>query len=183
MNNKYLFKSARLGFRTWSMDDLPELAMINADPEVMKYFPKTATEAETVAQIERFNKSFVNRDYTYFAAEVLESNEFIGFIGLLFQDYKSPFTPATDIGWRLKKSAWGQGYATEGAKRCLNYAFEDLKLDKVISVCTLKNVNSENVMKKIGMTRAGEFDHPKMKDYPDLMRCVCYEIQPFNKDQ
>lgn len=62
----------------------------------------------------------------------METGELIGFIGLAYQTYESDFTPATDIGWRLKSSAWGKGYATEGAKRCLQYAFEDLKLEKVI---------------------------------------------------
>lgn len=176
MSNNYLFKSERLGFRNWSMGDLSELAAMNADPEVMAHFPKTATKEESRAIIDRFKHSYAKRGYTYYAVEVLETGEFIGFIGFLYQDYPSPYTPATDIGWRLKKSAWGKGYATEGARRCLDYAFEDLKMKRIISVCTSKNVNSENVMKKIGMTIVGEFDHPKMKDYPDLERCVCYEI-------
>ena len=107
---------------------------------------------------------------------VLETGEFIGFIGLAFQNYKTAFTPATDIGWRLKKSAWGNGYATEGAKKCLEFGFNKLNLKKIISTCTVKNSKSESIMKKIGMEKIGEFNHPKLKEYPEHEKCICYEI-------
>ena len=95
----------------------------------------------------------------------------------MYQTYEAPFTPITDIGWRLKKSAWGKGYATEGAKVCLDYAFKQLKLDSVASVCPTVNIPSENVMKKIGMTKQGTFKHPKLTDYPKLEECVWYKIE------
>ena len=101
----------------------------------------------------------------------------IGFIGLAYQTYETEFAPSTDIGWRLKKSSWGKGYATEGAKRCLQFAFEELKLERLISTCTRQNVRSENVMKKIGMTKKGEFVHPRLKEHPDYELCIWYEMQ------
>ena len=122
-------------------------------------------------------KHFDKNGYTYFATNILENGEFIGFIGLAFQDYKSPFTPAVDIGWRLKKSAWGKGFATERAKRCLEFAFNELSLNEVIAVCTKNNLKSERVMQKIGMQKIGEFNHPKLKKYPELERYVCYVIE------
>ncbi len=173
--NPYLFTSARLGFRNWTGNDLEEFASLNADVEVMQHFPKTLTRKETEEFLIRLQNHFDKTGYTYFAVDVLETNEFIGFIGLVHQEYKSPFTPATDIGWRLKKSAWGKGFATEGAKRCLEFAFSNLGLTKIIATCTLNNKNSENVMQKIGMTKVGEFNHPRLKDYPEMERCVCYE--------
>lgn len=179
MTNKYLFTSERLGFRNWSIEDLDEFVQLNADPKVMEHFPATLTREETAGFIDRLIAHFEKHGYNYFAVETLESNEFIGFIGLAYQTYDMPFLPATDIGWRLKKSSWGKGYATEGARRCLKFAFEELKLKRIVSTCTLRNVNSENVMKKIGMTRMGEFDHPKLADYPEYRRCVWYEIQNF----
>ena len=107
----------------------------------------------------------------------METGEFIGFIGFAYQAYETEFSPATDIGWRLKRSAWAKGFATEGAKRCLEYAFDELKLDYVIATCTKHNSDSEHVMRKIGMKRMGEFKHPKLKDYPDYEDCICYEIR------
>jgi RimJ/RimL family protein N-acetyltransferase len=172
----YIFKSERLGFRNWSKKDLTEFTKINADFEVMEYFPKPLTKTETSDFIDRLQKHYEKHSYNYFATEVLKTGEFIGFIGLAYQDYKTEFTPATDIGWRLKKSAWGNGYATEGAKRCLEFAFNELNLEKIISVFTEKNVKSEHVMKKIGMEKIGAFNHPKLKDHPEYEKCICYEI-------
>lgn len=176
MNNQYIFKSERLGFRNWMKNDLAEFAEINADVEVMEHFPKLLTESETVRFIDRLQKHFKKNNYNYFATEILETGELIGFIGLAYQDYKTDFTPATDIGWRLKKSAWGNGYATERAKRCLEFAFNNLRLDTVISICTEKNTKSESVMKKLGMKKIGEFNHPKLKEYPEYEKCICYQI-------
>lgn len=182
MNRTYLFESDRLGFRNWEKNDILEFANINADSEVMKYFPKVLTLAETESFIVYLQKQFVERGYTYFATEILETGEFIGFIGLLYQDYEASFTPGVDIGWRLKKTAWGNGYATEGAIRCLNFAFEKLELLKVFSVCPMINKDSEKVMKKIGMNKKEEFFHPKLSDYPTIEKCALYEIEKKNYD-
>ncbi len=176
LKKAYIFKSERLGFRNWTQEDLPEFAKINADPDVMEHFPKPMTEEGTAAYIDRLINHYATNGFNYFATEVLESGEFIGFIGLAYQDYQSDFTPAVDIGWRLKKRAWGKGYATEGAKKCLEWAFNELNLENIISTCTEKNAKSENVMKKIGMKKIGEFNHPKLKDYPEYEQCLCYGI-------
>ena len=176
MEKEYLFKSERLGFRNWTKNDLTEFAKINADLEVMEHFPKPLTKKETSEFIDRLENHYTKNGYNYFATEVLENGELIGFIGLAFQDYKSEFTPAVDIGWRLKKSSWGKGFATEGAKKCLDFGFNNLNLDKIISTCTEQNSKSENIMKKIGMKKIGEFNHPKLKEFPEYEKCLCYEI-------
>lgn len=173
---KYLFESERLGFRNWIKADLDEFARINADFEVMEYFPKILTKKETAEFMARLGNHFTEKGYSYFATEILKTGEFIGFIGLTFQDYKTNFTPAVDIGWRLKRNAWGKGYATEGAKKCLEFGFRELNLDEIISTCTKKNFQSENVMKKLGMKKIGEFNHPKLLNFPGLKKCICYGI-------
>lgn len=176
MSNNYLFTSKRLGFRKWTLDDLDAFAELNADPEVMEHFPKTLAKEETEAYIKRLQKHYIDFGHNYYATEIIKTGEFIGFIGLAYQDFESDFTPNVDIGWRLKKIAWGKGYATEGAKRCLEIAFNDLHLEKVIATCTLHNKSSENVMQKIGMQKIGTFLHPKLKDYPEMQTCLLYEI-------
>ena len=183
MKNSYLFKSERLGFRNWVNEDLIEFAKINANPEVMEHFPKPLTQQETAEFIVRLQDHYKKYRYNYFAVEIIASGEFIGFIGLTHQNYKTEFTPATDIGWRLKKSAWGKGYATEGAKRCLELAFNDLKLKKIIATCTLNNTKSEHVMRKIGLVKKGRFKHPKLSNYPKLETCLWYEIINPNNHQ
>lgn len=177
LKDNYLFKSKRLGFRNWVKEDLEEFAKINADSNVMEYFPSTLSKQESAEFLERLQKHFTIKGYTYFATELLHNGEFIGFIGLAYQTYETDFTPATDIGWRLKKEVWGNGYATEGAKRCLEFAFCEVGLDKVVAICTVNNNNSEKVMQKIGMAKQGEFKHPKLSEYPEFEYCVCYEIE------
>lgn len=176
VKREYIFKSKRLGFRDWLESDLDELVKMNSDEEVMEYFPKTLTKKESEKLFERLKLHYQNNRYTYFATEILANSQFIGFIGLAFQEYQTEYTPAVDIGWRLKKSAWGKGFATEGAKRCLEYGFKELNINEIISVCTTNNYKSENVMKKIGMTKLGFFKHPKLKKYPKYQACKCYSI-------
>jgi len=176
MKNEYIFKSERLGFRNWKDDDLEEFTNLNSDEEVMKHFPKTLSNKEVVEFIERLKKHYEQNGFTYYATEILDSKEFIGMIGLAKQEYKTNFTPAIDIGWRLKRNAWGKGYATEGAKRCIEHAFNELDIIKIISVCVVKNKKSENVMKKLGMKRKGEFNHPEIINHPEFKKHVCYEI-------
>ena len=176
LKKEYIFKSERLRFRNWTENDLKELEIMNSDIEVMEHFPKTLTKKENKELFEKLKLHFKKYNHTYFATEILENNEFIGFIGLAYQEYQTEFTPAVDIGWRLKKSAWGKGYATEGAKKCLEFAFNELNLENIISTCTEKNSKSENVMKKIGMEKIGEFKHPELKKYPEYEKCICYGI-------
>jgi len=174
--NKYIFKSERLGFRNWTSEDLNQFVKLNSDEEVMEHFPRILTKNEVRGLIIDLKKHFSKNGFTYYATEILETKEFIGMIGLAFQEYNTKFTPAIDIGWRLKRDSWGKGYATEGAKRCLEYAFDELDINKVISVCTIKNKKSENVMKKIGMTKIGEFNHPEMINHSEYEKHLCYDI-------
>ncbi len=175
----YLFTSKRIGFRLWREPDLNPFIQLNADPLVMQHFPRVLSPQESEDYMDRLNQHYLKRGHTYYACDLLDNGELIGFIGLAYQEYESSFTPATDIGWRLRRSFWGQGLATEGAKRCVQYAFSDLRLTKLFSTCTLKNTKSEKVMQKIGMQKMDEFRHPRLADYPHLERCVWYEI---NKD-
>lgn len=176
MNKTYIFRSDRLGFRNWNESDLPHFAELNSDTEVMEYFPNLLSFHETKEFIDRLQNHYTKYGFNYFATEIIETGELIGFIGLAYQDYPSRFTPAVDVGWRLKRSAWGNGFASEGAKRCLEFGFEELKLEKLISTCTERNKRSERVMNKIGMNKIGFFKHPKLRDQPNYENCICYQI-------
>lgn len=176
MSPNYLFESERLGFRNWLKSDLESLTAMNEDPGVMEFFPKTLSPDESLDLLNRLTNHFEQYGHTYYAVELKTSKKFIGFIGLAYQEYESPLTPNVDIGWRLLPEAWGKGYATEGAQRCLQLAFEDLHISKIVSTCTVSNIPSENVMKKIGMKKMGYFNHPKLADYPEIQKCVWYQI-------
>ncbi len=118
---------------------------------------------------------YFDRSHCYFAVDHLGSKQFIGFIGLCYQDYPSPFTPCVDIGWRLHRNYWGMGLATEGARKNLDYAFNILGLNQVRAVASEVNLKSIRVMEKIGMKFLGAFEHPSLKEFPLLLNCVCYE--------
>jgi len=90
------------------------------------------------------------------------------------------FSPCIEIGWRLAKEYWHQGYATEGAHAILDYAFNNLNLDKVVSFTAKSNTPSEAVMKKIGMVKIQEFQHPKLPEDHPLCWHVLYEIDHSN---
>lgn len=174
---QYLFESERLAFRNWIDDDLPALHKVSSDPEVMKYFPATKTKEETKIFIKRMQSHFEERNYCYFPAVLKSSQEVIGFIGLAYQTFDAPFNPAVDIGWRLAKNHWGKGYATEGAKACLKYAFEKLNIDTILSIASTINVPSIKVMQKIGMQYEYNFEHQLLLEYPKIKTCSLYSIK------
>lgn len=176
MLQPYVFTSDRLGFRNWRSTDLDILADINADEEVMQYFPARHDRERTQQFIDRMQKQFAERGYCYFAVEKLSNQALIGFIGLAYQSYEAPFTPCVDIGWRLAKEHWNQGYATEGAKRCLQHAFQEVGLQQVYSVAPAINLPSIQVMKKIGLQFDYDFEHPKLLNFDRIRNCVLYSI-------
>ncbi len=171
---KYIFTSPRLGFRNWITEDLEIMSEINANANVMEFFPSTQTKEQTAGFIERMQQMFVRTGFCYFAVDDLEDGRLIGFIGLAEQNYEADFTPCIDIGWRLHPNAWYKSYATEGAKACLDYAFNTLKLDKVYATAPLVNIKSIAVMKKIGMQEAGTFVHPLLVSDERLKDCALY---------
>jgi RimJ/RimL family protein N-acetyltransferase len=180
-NKSYIFTSDRLGFRNWSLSDIEKMHEINSDPKVMEFFPSIPTKEQTTEFIKRMTKQFKDKGFCYFAVDKLENNEFIGFIGLSEQTYETDFTPCIDIGWRIKSSEWNKGFATEGAKKCLDYAFETLKLKEVYSVAPKINLKSEHIMIKIGMKKQYEFEHPLLKDHNELETCILYKSSNFQE--
>tara|TARA_B110000208_G_scaffold189213_1_gene250322 strand:- start:870 stop:1403 length:534 start_codon:yes stop_codon:yes gene_type:complete len=173
----YIFKSERLGFRNWNENDKSKMGMINSDPKVMEHFPTIPTQKQTDEFIDRMKTQFSKNGFCYFAVDKLDSNEFIGFIGIAEQNFESDFTPCVDIGWRLAQTEWGKGYATEGAKKCLEFAFNEIGLENIKSICPETNDKSEKVMKKIGMKKAKNFNHPLLSEYKELEKCALYEIE------
>ncbi|MEO0895782.1 MAG: GNAT family N-acetyltransferase [Bacteroidota bacterium] len=172
----YLFKSERLGFRKWTPDDLAPFAAMNADPEVMRYFPAVLSQDETQGLMDRINKHQEEETFCFYAVDRLENEEFIGFIGLSRPKFEADFTPCVEIGWRLKASVWRRGYATEGALKCLEVAFDELGNEEIYSFTAHSNFPSYKVMEKIGMKKVGEFIHPKIGPDHPLNPHVLYKI-------
>lgn len=177
MDKNFVFESERLRFRRWKESDKENFASMNQDPEVMKFFPEKLSKQESDSRIERFEKHLDEKGYGIWAVERKEDGAFIGFIGLLEISFEVDFQFKTEIGWRLDKAYWKKGYAVEGAKACLDYAFNELKLNEVYSFTATSNFPSETVMKRIGMVKVKEFDHPKLAANSPLRRHVLYKIE------
>jgi len=175
-NNEHLFTSDRLGFRNWIESDKLPFSKMNANKEVMKYFPSTLSKKESDSYVDKFHNHFVENGFTFFAVDELATSKFIGFIGLINTSFEAEFTPCVEIGWRLQKESWNKGFATEGAKRCLQYAFTELNIKEIYSITALDNSNSENVMLKIGMEKQGTFEHPLLEDGHWLKTELLYKI-------
>lgn len=171
---QYILTTARLGMRTWRDDDLAPFAAMNQDPRVMEFFPRSFTAEESAAGLQGFNAHFEEHGFTYYAADRLDTKQFIGFIGIKWQNYEAEFTPCVDIGWRLSVDAWGHGFATEGARACLEHGFAQHGLKEIYSVAPKLNIRSTHVMQKIGMRKVGEFDHPNIPEGHALRRCEVY---------
>ncbi|WP_404335199.1 GNAT family N-acetyltransferase [Planococcus rifietoensis] len=177
MESGYLFESERLGFRWWKAPDREPFAAMNANPDVMEFFPKTLSRAESDALVDRIEVHFDEKGYGLWAVERKENGAFIGFIGLLDVNFDIGIEDATEIGWRLDQKFWKKGYATEGAKACLAYAFDELGKKEIYSFTSTVNTPSEIVMKRIGMEKVGEFEHPRVPEGSPLRKHVLYKIQ------
>ena len=170
-------ETSRLMLRQWQASDKSRFADMNADVEVMRYFPSTLNKMDSDAFVDRVTALIAERGWGLWAVELKNTEEFIGFIGLhtLRPDY--PFAPGVEIGWRLAKSYWGRGYATEGAKVSLQFAFEQLRLPEIFSFTTLGNTRSQAVMQRLGMVNTQQnFAHPKIPPSHPLAEHVLYKI-------
>ncbi|MFL6155236.1 MAG: GNAT family N-acetyltransferase [Marmoricola sp.] len=171
-------RTERLDLRQWRESDREPFAALNADPVVMEHFPKLLTRAESDAMIDRHEVALAAGEPGVFAAEVRATGEFIGFIGLAVPKFHAAFTPCVEVGWRLARSAWGQGYASEAGLAALRYGFTTLGLDEIVSFTSVGNLRSRAVMERIGMTRdpAEDFEHPNLEPGHRLRPHVLYRI-------
>jgi ribosomal-protein-alanine N-acetyltransferase len=159
-----MIETPRLVLRPWRDSDRDPFARMNADPRVMEFFPACLSRVESDALFDRARLSVL-------AAELRDTGEFIGFIGLSVPTFEAHFTPCVEIGWRLAAEHWGQGLATEGAQAVLATA-----AGPIVSFTSVQNVRSRRVMEKIGLTRdpADDFDHPRLPASHPLRRHVLY---------
>ena len=178
--NPYIISTERLGLRRWNDSDIEPFSKMNQDAEVMKYFPKLLTDEESFAMMQRIKQHFKKNNFGLFAVENKLTEQFIGFTGFNIPAFESFFTPCVEIGWRYKKEVWGNGFATEAANGCLKYGFEDLKFDKIVSFTSRLNINSEKLMRRIGMTYVTEFEHPNIEKENILCLHVLYQIYVTN---
>lgn len=177
-------KTHRLILRPWKKEDLEPLARMNADLRTMKFLPALLTHEESKERLAVYTRHIEDHGWGLWAVSAPGVSDFIGWIGLWPIGFDAHFTPAIEIGWRLLPEFWGQGYATEGAKAALQYGFDLLKLDAIVSITVPANVRSIRVMEKLGMHRnpKEDFDHPRFPEGHRLRKHVLHRlnrIHPF----
>jgi RimJ/RimL family protein N-acetyltransferase len=159
-------RTDRLLLRGWTDADRDAFAELNTDSVVMEHFPSTLTREESDAFVDRIDAGFEEHGFGLWAVEVTATGEFIGFTGLSVPRFRvgwmegRPQQPVVEVGWRLKRSAWGHGYASEAARAVLVLGFEKFGLREIVSFTTVGNVRSLAVMERIGMTRLAFYAHP-----------------------
>lgn len=168
----------RLILRQWRDDDRPAFAALNADAVVMEFFPSTRSRKESDGVMDILKGHIDDHGFGFWALELRETGENIGFTGLQHVDFKAAFCPAIEIGWRLVKNHWGNGYASEAARASLDYGFDVLDQDRIVSFAVEANCRSRRVMERIGMIHQPEFDfdHPKVEPGSPLVRHAFYTI-------
>ena len=176
-----IIKTKRLILRLWKEEDLEPFAKINADPRVREYFPGLLNRQESDRSVKLMSDHIERCGWGFWATSLIQTGEFIGFIGLEDVHFRvhSTHTPTIEIGWRLAFNYWGKGYATEGALAVLQYGFESLSLKEIGSSTAVQNQRSRHVMEKIGMHHdpKDDFDHPKLPEGHPLRRQVLYRLE------
>jgi len=169
----------RLWLRQWRGSDLEPFAALNADPQVMEFMSGCLSSAASDALARRSEAEITQLGFGFWATQLRESGAFIGFVGLHVPTFEAPFTPCVEIGWRLARASWGNGFATEAARECLRFAFESLVLEEVVSFTVPLNRRSRAVMERLGMRHdaAGDFDHPRLPAGHPLRRHVLYRLK------
>ncbi|WP_182050077.1 GNAT family N-acetyltransferase [Changpingibacter yushuensis] len=182
-------ETQRLTLRGWEEADLSAWIEMNADPEVRSFFPSVLSEEESLEQAVRNQRYLAENGFGLWAVaarqpihysddDVLLPGDFLGFIGIHPMD---PVVPETghgvvsfEIGWRLRKEAWHQGLATEGATAARDYAFGIERLPILGSLAVSQNTPSIAVMERIGFTFEMDVEDPELPD--NLQHCVLYTM-------
>ncbi|MBS1802767.1 MAG: GNAT family N-acetyltransferase [Acidobacteria bacterium] len=179
MEQDEVLRTERLILRRPREADREPFVRLNADPRVMEFFPAILSRPESDALLERIGAHLGKYGFSKCAAELRETGEFIGFIGLAVPRFEAAFTPCVEIGWRLAAEYWGRGLATEGARAAMEYGFAELGLKEIVSFTTAGNVRSRRVMEKLGMTydASDDFDHPSLPEGHPQRRHVLYRLR------
>jgi RimJ/RimL family protein N-acetyltransferase len=152
----------RLVLRRWRDEDRAPYAQLCADPEVMRWIGdgSVASPQEASAAIDRYETSWEEDGFGLFALEDRATAALVGFAGLAVPNFLPEVLPAVEIGWRLGRTWWGRGLATEAAAAVRDDAFDRVGLDRLVSIHQVGNDASARIMEKLGMSPYLDTVHP-----------------------
>ena len=172
----------RLVLRGFTASDRAPFAAMNADPVVMEHYPSVLTHEQSDAYVDRVESTWAQRGLGLWAVEQRSTSAFVGYVGLwpVPREVQGAIGSgsAVEVGWRLAASAWGQGFATEGAREAVRFGFDEVGLAEIVSFTSVGNERSRAVMRRLGMRHdlAGDFDHPSLPVGHRLRRHVLYRL-------
>lgn len=153
MQRELILETKRLWLRLMGQDDFPELCQILQDPDVMYAYEHAFSEEEVKQWLERQMRRYETDGFGLWAVIQKETGEMIGQAGLTLQDWDG--AAVVEVGYLLKKDAWHQGYATEAAVACKEYAFDTLGCSQVYSMIRENKRASQRVAERNGMKPVG----------------------------
>ena len=177
-------ETQRLRLRPWQEPDVSPFAVINADPEVRRYYyPAILTPEETAGVIAECDAHLRQHGFAFIALERNTDAALIGGLGLSIAGNEIPDGPHVEIGWILGRPYWGNGYALEAACACMQYAWTTLGLAEVIGYTSQINHPSRALMEKLGMRTdpAEDFDDVTVPEGNPLRPHVLYRISPADR--
>jgi [ribosomal protein S5]-alanine N-acetyltransferase len=145
-----ILETARLRLREFVPQDADALLAVLGDPVAMQYYPAAFDGQGVEEWIERNRSRYESDGYGLWAMLLKDSGELIGDCGCFLRDVVG--RAEIEIGYHVRRDLWGNGYATEAAQACIQYAFTKLGVDRVISLIRPENVQSIRVAEKNGLT-------------------------------
>lgn len=171
-----MIATERLTLRPWHDGDVAPFYAMGQDAEVMRYLGPPASRQDCERAIARMAVAQSAVGHCFWAVERHTDGAFIGFCGLM--PCKPPLLGEIEIGWRLARAAWGQGYALEAAKASLEWAWNHLDVESIVAMTVPANRRSWGLMERLGMSRVpgGDFDHPDLPLGNPLRHHILYRI-------
>ena len=168
-------ETKRLLLRPFHTQDVDRFAQICANPNVMRYIGNGTPESRTIvtSKIKTWIELYEQQGYGLMALVMKETNELIGFCGLMYQVVDEE--ACVELGYRLDEPYWGRGIATEAAVAVKNHAFNQLNIPMLISIIHHENINSKRVAHKVGMKL---MKMTSFKDKPVDIFCIHNPLQP-----
>lgn len=174
-----MIETERLILRPWRDEDRDPFFEICRDPEVMAHLgPPARTRADTDPGVDRSMSLQAERGHCFWPIERKSDGVFLGFCGLKICTERCPVEGEIEIGWRLRRDAWGIGYAREAAEASLAWAWAHLDAPRIIAMTVMANTRSWRLMERLGMTRRPDldFDHPRIDVGDPLRRHIVYVV-------
>lgn len=169
----------RLLLRPWIDSDRQPFAEMSQDAAVMEYLRPLTTRTASDAWIDFQINHQSTHGFCLWAVESRASGTFMGAVGLFRIGFVASFTPAVEVGWRLARPFWGQGFAVEAARASIQFGFDEVHLTEIVAYTGVRNARSRRVMTTLGMSHdsADDFDHPRIPEGDPLRRQLLYRLK------